>query len=91
MRRDKPEYLPTRVSYDIESTSMREGLTDRKIAFSYTHALCVDGEVYVLRTYEQLAEALGALLEGLGGNISNRLVVYVHNLGFEFGHMKAFF
>ena len=91
MRRDKPEYLPTRVSYDIESTSMREGITDRKIAFAYTHALCVEGKVYVLRTYEQLAEALGTLLEWLGGSISQRLVVYVHNLGFEFGHMKAFF
>ena len=45
---ERKEYFDTRVSFDVETTSIM--VNGDKRAFPYSFAVCVDGDVTVLRT-----------------------------------------
>lgn len=87
----KIEYLNVASSFDIETTSYKIGET--KTAFMYVWALSVGQglEPVYGRTWEEAINTFEELSELLELSESRRLVVYVHNLGYEFQFMRKLF
>lgn len=87
----KVEYLNMPCSFDIETSSTKIG--DVKAAFMYIWALSLgQGKpVYYGRTWEEAIESFKVLQKEFDLNEDKRLVIYVHNLGYEFQFMRKFF
>ncbi len=85
------EYINLPCGFDIETTSTKEG--EKKIAFMYIWAFAIghDNGVYYGRTWDEFAEVCEAVSEQFDLSESRRLVVYVHNLGYEFQFMRKHF
>lgn len=88
----KIEYLNIESAFDIETTSIK--LTDdTKSAFMYIWMFGIGygQNVYYGRTWEEFTKLCETLQETYGLNEDKRLVVYVHNLGYEFQFMRKYF
>lgn len=87
----KIQYLNVPCSFDIETTSHKIG--EVKSAFMYVWALSIgQGEpVYYGRTWGEALESFQFLSEYFDLHETKRLVVYVHNLGYEFQFMRKLF
>ena len=88
----KIDYINLSCSLDIETTStMLSGGV--KAAFMYVWAIQigVDSEVIYGRTWEELVALLELLSTELELFENRRLVIYVHNLGYEFQFMRKYF
>ena len=77
------------VTFDIETTSYKDD--DVKKAIVYTYTLSVDGEITTYRTRDQFMDALEFLVWLFRITPEHRLVVYVHNLAFEYRFIKHYF
>ncbi len=86
----KVAYLNIGSAFDIETTSM---LTNgEKFAFSYIWQFGIGlDNVYYGRTWVELLDFLTDLQTWLDLNENRRLVIYVHNLGYEFQFMRKYF
>ena len=82
-------YIQTPIAFDIETTSYRDDGDKRAIVYTYTFS--VDGEVTVLRTRDEFIRFVDGLIDRFEVTLKNRLVIYVHNLGFEFPHIRESF
>lgn len=76
-RKYMASYLDITATFDIETTN-----TDTD-GFAYSWQTCIGGVVIVPRYFEDWAEMLETLVDKWGVNEKNRLVLYVHNLGYE--------
>lgn len=87
----KVEYINLPCGFDIETTSHKIG--ENKTAFMYIWALGLGhgNEVYYGRTWGEFLEVCELLQEQLELYEDRRLVVYVHNLGYEFQFMRKYF
>ena len=79
----KTDYIKNRISLDIETTSVNEG-ENKKFGFMYIWQIGIDDEVYYGRTYEELKNAI----DYIKGDKNHRVVIYVHNLPFEFQFLR---
>lgn len=92
--KDRPavEYLDIPCGFDIEATST---FTDdnQPVAFMYAWAIGVghNNGVFYGRTWEQFVEVCEQLQFVFELTITRRLVVYVHNLGYEYQFMRRYF
>lgn len=59
-----------------------------KVAIMYVWQLGINGQVIVGRTWEEFFSCLKTISETLELSINKRLVIYVHNLGYEFQFMR---
>ncbi len=86
----KVAYLNIGSAFDIETTSL---LTNgEKFAFSYIWQFGIGlDSVYYGRTWAELLDFLTDLQTWLDLNENRRLVIYVHNLGYEFQFMRKYF
>ena len=82
-------YLNIACAFDIETTNIIN--VDRPYAFMYQWQFCIDHDVFFGRTWDSFQDFIGILSDRLQLNASRRLVVYVHNLSFEFQFMRRFF
>lgn len=84
------EYLNLECGFDIETTSTY--YNDDKIAFMYLWGFGIKDENYLYygRTWEDFTEFLKAISNELNLSLERRLVVYVHNLGYEFQFMRKY-
>lgn len=85
----KVKYLNVATSFDIETTNINDPV--RPFAFMYQWQFCIKRTVFFGRTWAEFAELVRVLIEILQLTESRRLVVYVHNLPFEFQFMRRFF
>ena len=87
----KVEYINLPCGFDIETTSAKDG--DSKVAFMYIWAIAIghNNGVYYGRTWEQLKETIDILQSYFNTHSERRLVIYVHNLGYEFQFMRRYF
>lgn len=85
-RKKSGAYLTNICTFDIETTTD----TVNKTAWMYHWQVCIDGHVIYGRTWEEFMEFLERLEQHLSLNESRTLVIYVHNLGFEFQFVKDF-
>ena len=85
------EYINLPCGFDIETTSTKEG--GKKIAFMYIWMVAIGhgNGVFYGRTWEEFSEVCEVLQAKFQLNQSRRLVIYVHNLGYEFQFMRKYF
>jgi hypothetical protein len=85
----KVEYFNIPCAFDIETTSFyNEG---EKQACMYEWTLGLNGAVMIGRTWEELREVYQTITERLALHSKRRLVIYIHNAGFEFQFMRKRF
>lgn len=84
-------YLNIEAGLDFETTSI--GTDADKFAFMYIWMLGIgfDNKAIYGRTWEELADFLNELIERLELAEDYRLVIYIHNMGYEFQFMRHYF
>lgn len=91
-RQDVINYLNIEAAFDIETSS--EYVGDEKVAHMYIwmFGIGMNNEVYYGRTWAEFMECMQTVQQTFGlGFDENRIVVYVHNLSYEFQFMKHYF
>lgn len=90
-------YLEIPCAFDIETTNVYKRNQDgsiakepRPFAFMYHWQFCLDDCVCFGRTWKEFKELLSHLERCMNLSLKNRLVVYVHNLSFEWQFMNRF-
>lgn len=69
-------------AFDIETTSFKAG--NEKRAIMYVFQFAIYSDVYIGRTYKDLINLINSLSEKMSLSKSLQLIVYVHNLSYEF-------
>lgn len=82
VEKKKTEYWNYACSFDIETTSFVQN--DQKCATMYEWTLGLNGTVMVGRTWDEFSTVVKNIVEKLGLNSQRRLIIYVHNLSYEF-------
>lgn len=91
----KMSYYNVSASFDIETTSIEPPKVGDKYAFEpygfmYQWQFCICNKVVFGRTWEEFQIFLKRVRHQLHLNENTKLVVYIHNLAFEFQFMKEF-
>lgn len=96
-KRNGVSYLEMPCAFDIETTNIykrnKKGQIDNKqrpFSFMYHWQFCIGYRVIFGRTWEEFQKCLKAIEKNMNLSKKMRLVVYVHNLAFEFQHMRRF-
>ena len=83
------EYYNIPCAFDIETTSFYDN--EEKRAMMYIWQMCINGHVYVGRTWGELVKFIDNISESLELSNTRRLVLYVHNLSYEFQFIRKWF
>lgn len=90
----KITYYNIPISFDIETTSfyaVQSTEQKEKCATMYIWSLCIGGLLMIGRTWEEFIYVYNFLVEWYGTYQDKRLIIYVHNLSFEFQFIKQWF
>lgn len=96
----KLKYISIPATLDIETTTITEGIHydkkgkvkyDKVYGFMYLWQFCVNHFVVMGRTWREYCDFIRKLADTLHLSLSKRLVVYSHNLSFEFQFVRDFF
>ena len=82
------KYLNIPCAFDIETTNIKD--VERPFAYMYHWQFCIVDTVFFGRTWDEFTELLRQLRERLNLMPARKLVVYVHNLSFEFQFFRRF-
>lgn len=85
----KTSYINLACSFDIEVSSFE--VSGEKYANMYLFGLGVEGRCILGRTYEDLKNYIDALSSLYQLSLDKRLVIYVHNLAYEFQFIRKHF
>lgn len=88
-RTRKISYYNIPCAFDIETTSFYDG--DEKVGIMYHWQFGFDGCTVMGRTWDQLDRFMANLVNLLDLSPARRLMIGVHNLGFEFQFMRKHF
>lgn len=92
---NKIEYFNIPASFDIETTSFTylDSRTNevKKCGTMYIWQLGLNGTVIYGRTWQEFLDVLEVLVDDLGLGSTRKLVIYVHNLGYEFQFIRRIF
>lgn len=94
VERGTKKYFDVVCAFDIETTTIHEeecNYFHSDFGFMYIWQFCIGQTICVGRTWDEYREFLDNLKEILGVDWRTRLVVYVHNLQFEFQFLRNFF
>lgn len=86
-------YIEDFVTFDIETTNVTEQITDKKsihYGFMYIWQACINGHICFGRTWEEYIDFVSDLKNFYGLNNKRKLVIYVHNLAYEFQFIRKF-
>lgn len=86
----KVVYINQPNAFDIETSSFISEQSE-KTAIMYLWALGINGYCFVGRTWEEFEKTINDISEYLSLTIENRLVIYVHNLAYEFQFIRKRF
>lgn len=85
------KYLNIPAAFDIETTNMGpDEKHDSPWAFMYHWQFCIGESVFFGRTWQEFRILMQELEDRLGLRPERRLVVFVHNLAFEFAFCRFF-
>ena len=89
-KRNGPTYCKDIVTFDIETTNTyHEG---NKVAYMYAFGICINSSyVYIGRTWTDFIEMITLIKNHLGLNKDKHLIIWVHNLAFEFQFIRDLF
>lgn len=82
-------YYNVPISFDIEVSSFKEG--KEKKACMYIWSFNFNGLTYVGRTWEEYKNLLNIIKKELCIDNENRIIVYIHNLKYEFQFLRNHF
>lgn len=85
----KIEYLNIESAFDIEVSSFYEG--DEKRATMYAWIFGIGGNCVMGRTWDEFIKMINFISDYYKLSTSKRLLVYVHNLSYEFQFIKHYF
>ena len=80
-------YIDSPATFDIETTTIN---SEKPYAFMYHWQFCYKGNVCFGTRWEEFTKFLSKLGEYLELSVSKQLVIYVHNLAYEFMFVKDF-
>lgn len=83
------EYLDLVISFDIETSSFINN--GEKHNIMYIWMMCIDGDVITGRNWDDFIKTINSLVEHYGLNFYKRVIVWVHNLSYEFQYIRKFF
>lgn len=83
----KVSYFNMPVSFDIETTSFISDYSE-KAAIMYVWTLGINGYCFIGRTWEEFINALDDISNYLSLSSEKRLIIYVHNLAYEFQFIR---
>lgn len=83
------EYLDLSCSFDIETSSWYEG--EEKRSCMYAYGLGIEGKVKIGRTWEEFMDDIAFLVKRFKLSPTRRLLIYVHNLSYEFQFLRKRF
>lgn len=86
---NRTKYYNCPCSFDIETSSFYEG--EEKRACMYIWQMGFNGTVVYGRTWEEWLNCLEQLVDYLNLSDNLRIIIYVHNLGYEFQFIRKFF
>ena len=86
---EKFVYINLVASFDIETSSFYEKKEKRAIMYAY--GLGVDGKVKIGRTWEEFISDLEVIKKHYDISLKRRLIIYVHNLSYEFQFIRKRF
>lgn len=86
----KMYYYNMPVSFDIETTSFYSEKQD-KTAIMYEWSFGINGAVIIGRTWDDFLKLINTLSVMLGLNDKKRVIIYVHNLAYEFQFIRKHF
>ena len=88
--KNRTYYYNLPCAFDIETTNINNDPKNR-MAFPY-HMQLMIGDVFITcRTIEQLGKVFSRLQQNYHLNDKHRLIMYVHNLPFEFQFIRCYF
>ena len=86
----KIRYYNLPCAFDIETTNINDDPKNR-MAFPY-HMQLMIGDVFITcRTIDELGQVFSSLKQNYGLDGKKRLIMYVHNLPFEFQFIRCYF
>ena len=88
--RTKIRYLNYPISFDIETSSFYD-FPDKKRVCMYIWQVAIGDHVYIGRTWNDWMVFNKKLIDGLDLNENRRIVIYVHNLAYEFQFMRLYY
>lgn len=80
------EFYETPQAFDIETTNV---MCDNPYSFMYLWQACIDGYVVMGRTWNEFLELLSGIKYNLHLGPARTMIIYVHNLSFEFQFIKT--
>lgn len=83
-------YYNCSCAFDIETTSFIDS-NNEKSATMYVWMLGINGLCMIGRTWEEFIDVINAVVEILDLDENNRVVIGIHNLGYEFQFMRHYF
>ena len=88
MAKEKVHYVEHLAAFDIETSSyMDEG---EKRAVVYSYALAIDDTIYHARSADEFFPLLEKIAAEMELSLNRRLVIYVHNLAYEWQFIKHY-
>ena len=92
-RTKQPSYVDVICAFDTESTStyIGEGKAKSKLGIMYGWSFCINGYTIIGRTYQELCEMLSYISDYYQLNTKRKLIVYVHNLAWDFQFIRKWF
>lgn len=89
-KKDGIRYLEISCAFDIETSSWRNRKGDKQ-ACMYVWQFGICGHVFMGRTWQEFIQLYTALIELLDLSDERYMIVYVHNLAYEFQFMRKWF
>ena len=83
-------YYNVACAFDIETSSFINS-NNEKTAIMYEWTLGINGLCMIGRTWQEFITVINNIVEMLGIDENNRLIIGVHNLGYEFQFMRHYF
>ena len=89
----KIHYYNIVCAFDIETTSFldTEDQNDPKRSIMYVWQFAIDGRVIMGRTWKEFLDLMSKLEHLLSLSLEYKLLIYCHNLNFEFQYIAPFF
>lgn len=79
------------MTFDIETSKISKDNDGHYEAFMYIWQVCIEGNVVFGRRWEELQEFMEKVVNAYKLSEEERVVVYVHNLSFEFQFIQDYF
>ena len=89
-RKSKVRYYNLPCAFDIETTNINDDPKNR-MAFPYHMQLMIGTYFIRCRTIDELGQVFSKLQQHYGLDGTHRLIMYVHNLPFEFQFIRCYF